>query len=151
MTSFTPSVSGITGRGADNTNGSFQGFGADLTDNNGMGYAEITVTNDFQHLSMPTALGIQSSNVYSRPLPQNQTVAGFTPNDIQAAHHNYTVSAVVDPEDILGIQIYELGNSLSVITLGPVAPGQLRTAEDDPGRQTLDCYNKASGSNLLNP
>jgi hypothetical protein len=95
------------------------------------------------------ALGMPSDNpVYVKPLPQNTLAQGFTFNDSQKAYVNYTMNGVVDPEDALGTQIYELGNSLSIITSGPIQ-NKLQSPKNDPGAQTLDCYNTLSGSHLF--
>lgn len=149
LSAFSPSIPGGTGNPRDNTNGSFSGFGPDMLDNNGMGYGEINVTNDFRTYSLLMALGMPSSDpVYVKPVPQNALVQGFTFNDSQKAYVNYTMSAVVDPEDALGTQIYELGNSLAVITSGPIQ-NKLQSEKNDPGARTLDCYNTLSGSHLF--
>jgi hypothetical protein len=131
----TPSIgNGASGSGAQlgNVNGTatlaFTGLGIGTVG---------TITNDIQskgELDMPG---------YS-PVYGNQG-SGTTEEYTDATNPwtNYTENGTIG-QAAIGVQIWELGNSISVIENGPPAKGQYNDPSQDPGAALSDCYSNAT-------
>jgi RHS repeat-associated protein len=128
-----PPIEGIDST-ALNRGGSFTGFGPSIYENNGMGYGEISVSNNNSIYSTPGLTKVTGAGV---PIegwtPEYAPVLNYTANDLSAV-------------GMLDTQIFELGNSLALIT-GQIAPwdvvaGKMGDGENEPGQITLDCYKK---------
>jgi RHS repeat-associated protein len=138
-----------TGHGADNTNGSFSGVGPDRFSGkepiSGFpGFNDITVTTDFKSKDFTATNAANGSSIYSQP--GTGSVEGYT--NAKDPYTNFIANGLVDPVNILAVQIWELGNALYVITGGPVSSGMIATDKDDPGSKLLDCYNKQAGTHV---
>ena len=145
--SFSPSQPAGTGHGKDNTNGSFTGLGVDRFGGSPAapfigGLDFISVMNNItdKNILVTASEGLKANSPrYSIPPTSGGKVSvGLTyDND---PYINYQANSTLDPAEALGIQIWELGNSLAVIT-GWQPPAVMKDTSEDPGSKLLDCYN----------
>jgi RHS repeat-associated protein len=134
LTAFVPSVGAGTGTPSDNINGSFTGVGLDVFKGNPD--SEITVTNDIQTKSLKDLNNDNTPDPYSEK--ESGSTFGATYGD--NPYVNFSSNGAVGDSFVLGLQVHELGNSLSVIT-GSYGGESLKNSHSDPGQQTEDCYN----------
>jgi hypothetical protein len=139
-TNFEPSAVSSSEDPDKNTNGQFTGIGQDQFGDSprvpdAPEYAIITVTNDVKTKDYDAIITeINKSKRYEEDVPRERGGAnGYT--DPTHPHVNYSEN---DTKAALALQIFELGNSLEVITKGSM-PGKLHDPTQDPGAKLSEC------------